>query len=172
MSPNFKCHLILTSPEEDAATQIEESRIKCSKVKKLLGIHFDYKLKVDTHVRTICKKAHRNLKVLSRITSYMQLPKRLILVNKFLKLNLTIALSLGCFNSCSLHSKINRLHERCLRIIYDDKQSNLKEFLNKDSSVSIQYNNIHALAIDLYKVPDNVSPKIISDVFKVRDTPC
>ena len=30
-----KCHLILSSSEEDAAIQIEESRMKCLKVKKL-----------------------------------------------------------------------------------------------------------------------------------------
>ena len=71
-----KCHLILSSSEEDAAIQIEESRIKCSKVKKLLGIHIDYKLKFDTYVDNICKKAHRKLAALSRITNYMELPKR------------------------------------------------------------------------------------------------
>ena len=42
-----KCQPILSSPEEDAARQIEESRIKCSKIKKLLGIHINYKLKFD-----------------------------------------------------------------------------------------------------------------------------
>ena len=42
MSPNF------AFSEEDAAIQIKEWRIKCSKVKKLLGIHIDYKFKSDT----------------------------------------------------------------------------------------------------------------------------
>ena len=47
-----KYHLISSSYEEDAATQIELSRIKYSKVKKLLGIHIDYKLDFDTYVDT------------------------------------------------------------------------------------------------------------------------
>ena len=64
-----KCHLVLSSSEEDAAIQIEESRIKCSKVKELLGIHIDYKLKFDTH-DSICKKAHRKLTAFSRIKLY------------------------------------------------------------------------------------------------------
>ena len=34
--------------------------------------------------------------------------------------------------------KINRLRERCLRIIYNNKQSSFKILLEKDSSVSIQ----------------------------------
>ena len=80
-----KWYLILSSSEEDAAIQIEQSIIKCSKVKKLLGIHTDCKLKFDTHVDTICKKAHRKLTALSRITNYMKLPKRRILMNAFLK---------------------------------------------------------------------------------------
>ena len=68
---DYKCHLILSSPEEDEAIQMEESRTKCSKAKKLLAIHWLYKLKFDTHVDTVCKKAHRKITSLSRITNYM-----------------------------------------------------------------------------------------------------
>ena len=56
-----KCHLILGSPEEGAAIQIKESRIKFSKTKKLLGIHIDYKFKLDTRIDNISKKAYRKL---------------------------------------------------------------------------------------------------------------
>ena len=56
-----KCHLTLGSPEERAAIQIKESRIKFSKTKKLLGIHIDYKFKLDTRVDNISKKAYRKL---------------------------------------------------------------------------------------------------------------
>ena len=73
-------------------------------------------------------------------------------------------------HSRGLNNKINRLHERCLRIIYDDKCSNFEELLNKDNSVSIHNHNIQALAIELYKVANDMSPEVISGVFKVRDT--
>ena len=62
-------YLILSSPEENGAIQIQKSTIKCSKVKKLLVIHIDHKLKFDTHDETICKKAHRKLNALLRITN-------------------------------------------------------------------------------------------------------
>ena len=81
-----KCHLILNSSEEDAAIQTEELRTKCSKIKKLLGIHYDYKLKFDTHVDTICRKACGKLTELSRITNYIELPKRRILMNALYKI--------------------------------------------------------------------------------------
>ena len=92
-----KCHLLLSSPDDSALIQIENSTIKYSKVKKLLGVHIDYKLKFDMHVETICKKAHRKLSALSGIKNYMVLPKRCILMNAFLKLSLTTALLFGCF---------------------------------------------------------------------------
>ena len=80
---NDKCHLMLSSPEENAAIQIEESRIKRSKVKKLLGIHIDYKVKFNTGVDSICKTIHRKLIAVFRIVNYMALPKRRILMSAF-----------------------------------------------------------------------------------------
>ena len=166
-----KCHLILSSPEDDIAFQIKNSTLKCSKVKKLLRVHIDYKLKLDTHVKTICKKAHRKLNALSRITNSMELPKRRILMNAFFKAQFNYFPVIWMNHSRGLNNKINRLHERCLRIIYNDKRSNFEELLNKDNSVSIHHHNIQALAIELYKVVNDMSPEVISEVFQVRDTP-
>ena len=73
------------------------------------------------------------------------------------------------FHNRSLNKKINRLHERCLRIIYNDKNSNFEELLAKDNSVPIHHNNIHTLAIEMYKVANGMSPEIMSDIFKLRE---
>ena len=107
----------MSSPDDSALIQIENSTIKCSKVKKLLGVHIDYKLKFDIHVETICKKAHRKLSALSRITNYMELPKRRILMNAFFKAQFNYCPIIWMFRSRCLNNKINRLHERCLRMM-------------------------------------------------------
>ena len=73
------------------------------------------------------------------------------------------------FHNRSLNNKINRLHERCLRIIYNDKHSNFDELLIKDNSISIHYNNIPTLAIEMYKVANGMPPEIINDIFKLRE---
>ena len=56
-------------------------------------------------------------------------------------------------------------------MIYNDKISNFEELLNKDNSVSIHHNNIHALAIEMYKVADDMSPDLMNEVFKLRNSP-
>ena len=52
-----------------------------------------------------------------------------------------------------LHSRrnnniISNLHERCLRLIYNGKNSSYEELITKDGSVSINHRNIQALATE------------------------
>ena len=75
-----KCHLML-STQEEANIQFANMAIKCSKSKKLLGIVLDNKLKFEKHVENICPKAGKKLNALARVTNYMELPKRRILMN-------------------------------------------------------------------------------------------
>ena len=64
------------------------------------------------------------------------------------------------------NNKINRRHERCLRIVYNDKQSSFNELLEKDVSVSIHMRNMQILATEMYKLINNLSPPIMNRVFK------
>ena len=120
-------HLMLIFPDDSAAIQVENSTTKCSKVKRLLGVHIDYKFKFDSHVETNCKKAHRKLSALLRITYYMELPKRHILMNTFFKTQFNYCPIIWMFHGRCLNNKIKRLQERCLRMIYNDKSLNFEE---------------------------------------------
>ena len=72
-----------------------------------------------------------------------------------------------------INKKINRLHERCLRIIYCDKQLSFEELLEKDSSASIHEKNIQILATKTCKVRKDMSPPQITELFARRDEhPC
>ena len=55
------------------------------------------------------------------------------------------------FHSRFSFNKINKLHERCLRSIYNGKSSNFQELLVKNNLVSLHHNNIHSIAIEMYK---------------------
>ena len=101
----------------------------------------------------------------------MELPKRRILMNAFFKAQFNYCPIIWMFHSRCLNNKINRLQERYLWIIYNDKISNFEELLNKGNSVSIHHNNIHALVIEMYKNANNMSPDIMNEVFKLRNTP-
>ena len=57
----------------------------------------------------------------------------------------------------SINKKINKLHERALRLIYCDHSSNFQELLQRENSVTIHQKNIQTLASMLYKVVNNIS---------------
>ena len=69
-------------------------------------------------------------------------------------------------------NKINRVHERCLCIIYSDKTSSFEKLLEKDGSVTIHTRNFQTLATEMFKVYQNLSPAIIADIFHVRQNNC
>ena len=69
------------------------------------------------------------------------------------------------FHSRGLNNKINRIHERALRITYNDKSSSYGELLTKDRSVTIHHRNIRALATEIYKVMQGISPPLLNEVF-------
>ena len=49
-------------------------------------------------------------------------------------------------------NKINILHERCLRTIYNDKQSTFQEVLDKEKSVLRHSRDFEILAIEMFKI--------------------
>ena len=59
---------------------------------------------------------------------------------------------------------INRLHQRALRIAYDDYCSSFEELLNKDGSVTIHQRNLRALAIEIYKISNGLSPTFLVEM--------
>ena len=73
------------------------------------------------------------------------------------------------FHSRKLNNKINKLHERCLRIVYSDNTSSFEELLETDNSVSVHHRNIQVLATELYKIVNGFSPEIRKEDFPFNE---
>ena len=72
------------------------------------------------------------------------------------------------FHSRKLNNRINKIHERALRIVYQDEQSSYHDLLKKDESFTIHERNIQTLGIELYKVAYGLSPEIMKLVFPLN----
>ena len=129
---------------------------------------FDQKLTFDDHISGICKNAGRKMSALARVTPYMGTAKKRILMNAFFASQFSrCPLVWMCYSRVN-NNKINRLHEKCLRIVYNDKQSSFNELLEKDGSVSIHMRNTQILATEMYKLISNLSPPIMNGFFKLN----
>ena len=75
-------------------------------------------------------------------------------------------------HSRKLNNKINKLHERALWLVCDDRQSTFEELVNKGKSVTIHHKNLQVFTTELYKVRHRLAPELINDIFKKRNVTC
>ena len=68
------------------------------------------------------------------------------------------------FHGRIVNKKINHLHERALRIVYKDYISSFEDLLKRDKSVTIHHRNIQSLAIELFKVKQNLSNSLLCNI--------
>ena len=73
-------------------------------------------------------------------------------------------------HSRTIHSILNNIHERALRIVYEDNISSFALLLEKSESVSIHNRNLQALAIEIYKALNNLSSPLKSILFELKET--
>ena len=98
------------------------------------------------HILSLWKKEDK-LHALSRDSKYMTLNKRRIFMESFIISQFNYCPLIWMIHSRGLNNKINRIHERALRIVYDDNRSSFEDLLNKDKSVTIHQRNLQQLAI-------------------------
>ena len=69
----------------------------------------------------------------------------------------------------TLNHRINRIHERALRIAYDDYLSDFEELLVEYNTLTIHKRSLRKLAIEMYKISNNLSPpftrELITEIF-------
>ena len=115
---------------------------------------------------SLCFKANQKFSALARIANYITIDRRKILLNSFVTTQFNYCPLIWMCHSRTLNKKINRIHERALRIVYNDYKSNFKELLERDHSFTNHERNIQYLDIEAYTVKNGLSPVIMNDVFQ------
>ena len=112
-----KCYLLAGGHKHESIwAKIGDARIWESNKQKLLGVHINRALSFDEHNSNLCKKVDRKLSFLARLSSYMTLTQRRVLMKSFIEA-LGYCPLVWMFYGRVLNRKINHLHKRSLRII-------------------------------------------------------
>ena len=160
-----KYHFLLTSNKE-VNLNLDDSIIKKSKSEKLLGINIDNFLTFNEHVSKQCKKASQKLHAIARISSYLNKNKLRLILNAFFSSQFGYCPLAWMFHNRRCNNKINCLHERMLRIVHKGYKSSFAELLSEDKSLTVHHRNVQKLAIEMYKVKNELCLKIMLDLFK------
>ena len=127
-----KCKLLISNKENDLSIDIEGETILCEKSVKLLGVKIDNKLTFTEHISSICKKVSLKLHALARVSHFMDHNKLRLLLKAFIESQFSYCSLIWMFHSRQLNNRINNLHERALRLVYNDHVSSFQLLLVRD----------------------------------------
>ena len=164
-----KCHFItcgVPCTDEHLWLKVGDEIIWESQSEKLLGVMIDKRLNFNEHLRKLCKKVNQKVSALARIVKILPFDKRHLILKTFIESQFTYCPLVWMFCSPSMNNRINRIHERALRLVYLDYTSSFKELLVKDNSLSFHDRNIHQVAIEMYKVKHKLSPAFMGEMFE------
>ena len=155
-----KCHLLTfrNMSGDSVSVKIGSSTIANSTEEKLLGVTLDSKLTFEQHVSNLCQKVSNKLYALSRIAHYMDHARLRMLMTSFINSQFQYCPLAWMFHSRKLNTKINKLHERALRITYRDQESSFEDLLGHDNSVSVHQKNLQVLIIEMFKTKHGLNP--------------
>ena len=101
----YKCHLLITTKEERNIS-IGGQKIQNSKSEKLLGVTTDNKLTFTDHAHKICDTAIQKLYAIGRLSSFMSLEKRRIIMKVFVHSQFRYCPLVWMFHKRTLNNKI------------------------------------------------------------------
>ena len=151
-----------------AKVKIGNKYVEEIKKGKLLGITFDNNLTMEEHIKCICKQASSKLYALARISRYLNEHKRKILMKSFIISQFNYCPIIWMYCQRKSNNLINRIHERALRLAYNDYLSDFKSLLEKDNAVTIHQRNIQALTLEVYKTLNNLNPDFMKEIFYLK----
>ena len=164
LKPNpDKWHLLLSETGKDLNIHIGNDCIPNSIYEKIFGVYFDNKLDFNIHVTKLCKKASQKLHALARVSKRMSCKQRLTIMNAFIMSQFSYCPLLWMCHKRLLHTQINNIHERALRIVYNDNTTSFDKNLDL-------LRNLQLIAIEIYKASNNMSTAFMSELFQIKDT--
>ena len=152
-----KCHLLTSrNKNEEMWAKLDRDIVWKSNDVKILRITSDNNLKFAEHLSNICSKANRKITALTRLAKFLPFKKSRILFKAFIESQFKCCPLAWMFHGRKINDKLKKLHERALRIVYNDTIMSFEELLDKDKTFTIHHQYIKSLPIEIYKAMNNL----------------
>ena len=101
---------------------------------------------------------------------YMPKEKTRIVMRAFVVSQFSSCPLIWMFHGKGVNSKIKHIHERALRIAYQEFTFSFAELLINDNSVSIHQRNLRLFVTEIYRTKMNVNPSLMKEILVERET--
>ena len=119
------------------------------------------------HVSILCRKAGAQLRILQRLSSYIDEHSRMTIFRSFVLSNYCSLV----WNLCeATHtSKMERIPYRALKCIYNVVNTSYEELLARVNLLTLELHRKREILVEVFKSVNNISPYFMWDLFKVKD---
>ena len=117
----------------------------------LLCVLIDNRHTFEEHISNLCQKVSNKLYALSRISHLMDQNKLRVLTRAFINSQFQYFPLTWMFHSRERNYKINKFHERTLRITYRDNNSSFESLLEEDASRTNHVKNLKVMLTEMFK---------------------
>ena len=167
----FQFMMISRDEDSDRSLTLNDSNVIVSEDHiKVLGVVIDSKLNFSLHVNAICNKASRQLNALARISNYLDVSARRTIYDSFVASNFNYCPLVWHFCGATNNSKLEKIQERCLRIIYKDYESPYETLLETTNTTSLVVSRLRLILLEVYKSLYQLNAKCINGLFEVKST--
>ena len=155
VKPQFHC--------EDIAIPITEDL-------EMLGVTVDDKMKFEKHIGKICRKVSQQIAVLKRIKKILPFETRKCLYLAFIIPHFNYCSETWHFSNKSAISKLEKVNERALRFVFNEKQRPYSELLNKIGLPSLENQRLAKIVCTVFNAINNEhAPKSIKELIGLRN---
>ena len=107
------------------------------------------KLTFKSHIKNLCKKASQKIGALSRLSNHLNDSQKRLILNSIVKSQFSYCPLVWMFCSRTSNNMINKVHERALRVLLNDHESDFEKLLHINNHVCNHHRNIKTLLIEM-----------------------
>ena len=111
------------------------------------------------HVGILCRKAGARLRILQRLSSYIDEHYRMTIFRSFVLINYCSLVWKFC--EAAHTSKMERIQFRALKYIYNDVSTSYEELLARANLPTLELHRKREILVEVFKSVDNISPYIL-----------
>ena len=115
------------------------------------------------------QKVGEKLHALARAAKFTYKEKLQTVMNVFILSQFSYCPVIWMFHDRKVNNKINKIHERALRIAFKDALSKFEDLLMTAASVIIHQRNLQLLTTEIYKNKHDLNPKFMGEICVKRN---
>ena len=170
MRPNPEKYqaMVLGRAEDKLLLKSGNIDIRTTEKTNLLGVVLDSKLKFDDQVSSICRKVSAQINALNRLKNILPLKTKESLYRSFILPNFYYCNQVWHHCGKRNTAKIEKVNERALRYVYNDKHTSYQHLLERIRLPSMESRRIQDMLLTIHNSISNKTPRAIKNLINLR----